>query len=89
MLFVEQGPDLNMCSCVDYALFLGSLKNVNSKRQPSYIVSYAVTSSFLTMQRQTGLALRRSELIEIPTSSNFLLVIPKVVSKPARKGQPL
>jgi hypothetical protein len=30
------------------------------------------------MQRQTGLALRRSELIEIPiSSSNFLLVIPK------------
>jgi hypothetical protein len=41
------------------------------------------------MKRQTGLAPRRSELIEIPISSNFLLVIPKVVSKPARKGQPL
>jgi hypothetical protein len=41
------------------------------------------------MKRQTGLAPRRSELIEIPISSSFLLVIPKVVSKPARKGQPL
>jgi hypothetical protein len=41
------------------------------------------------MPRQTGLALRRSEFIEIPISSNILLVIPKVVSKPARKGQPL
>jgi hypothetical protein len=38
------------------------------------------------MQRQTGLALRRNELTDIPISSNFLLVIPKVVSKPARNG---
>ncbi len=35
MLFVEQGPDLNMCSCVDYALFLGSLKNVVNVQVPS------------------------------------------------------
>jgi hypothetical protein len=45
-----------------------------------------MASSFLTTQRQTGLALRRSELTEIPISSNFLLVIPKVESKPARNG---
>jgi hypothetical protein len=52
-----------------------------------YICPYATASSFFVMQRQTGLALRLSELTFIPNSSNLLLLILKVLSKPASTGQ--